>query len=59
MTDPAAILPFAAPEGVSLSKANELMRQSKRGKLPVVNQAGELVSLISRTGGWMGMLMDE
>ncbi len=35
---------------MSLSEANELMRQSKKGKLPVVNPAGEIVALISRTG---------
>lgn len=41
---------FLAPDGVSLSEANELMRRSKKGKLPVVNAAGEIVSLISRSG---------
>ena len=43
---------FSAPEGVSLSEANELMRKSKKGKLPVVNSQGEIVSLISRSGAY-------
>jgi len=38
-----------AREGCSLTDANELMKNSKKGKLPIVNDKGQLVSLISRT----------
>jgi len=37
-----------APEGVSLSEANKILRESKKGKLPVVDKNFHLVSLVSR-----------
>lgn len=43
---------------MSLAEANELMRRSKKGKLPVVNAANEIVSLISRSGeGFAGHIV--
>lgn len=39
---------ITAQEGVTLSEANRILRESKKGKLPIVDKNGALVSLMSR-----------
>jgi IMP dehydrogenase len=39
---------LTAPAGISLAEANRILRTSKKGKLPLVDGQGRLVSLVSR-----------
>lgn len=38
-----------AQQGVSLTEANAILSKSKKGKLPIVDNAGNLISLLSRS----------
>ncbi|KIX93174.1 inosine-5'-monophosphate dehydrogenase [Fonsecaea multimorphosa CBS 102226] len=40
---------ITAPAGTTLAEANDVLRQSRKGKLPIVDANGNLVSLLSRS----------
>jgi IMP dehydrogenase len=40
---------LTAREGITLSEANNILRTSKKGKLPIIDSEGRLVALLSRS----------
>ncbi|KAI9848578.1 MAG: inosine-5'-monophosphate dehydrogenase [Sclerophora amabilis] len=40
---------ITAPSGTTLAEANSVLRKSKKGKLPIVDEKGNLISLLSRS----------
>ncbi len=40
---------ITAPSGTTLAEANDVLRKSRKGKLPIVDSDGNLVSLLSRS----------
>lgn len=38
-----------AQQGINLTEANDILRDSKKGKLPIINSNGQLISLLARS----------